>query len=111
MDIMMPRMNGIQAAENIHNLNLPVNILLLSMYADAGLVYQALRYGVKGYVLKTSVSDELLRAVRAVANGAHLSERTHLGDRCRKRHKPSRRAGGRMIHFRIFRRARRRSCN
>ena len=69
MDIMMPRMNGIQAAENIRDLKLSTHILILSMYADEGLVHQALQYGVKGYVLKSSVSDELIRAVRAVANG------------------------------------------
>ena len=69
MDIMMPRMNGIQAAENIRELKLPTNILLLSMYSDEGLVHQALQCGVKGYVLKSSVSDELIRAVRAVSNG------------------------------------------
>ena len=51
MDIMMPRMNGIQAAEKIRDLKLPTNILLLSMYSDAGLVHQALQCGVKGYVL------------------------------------------------------------
>jgi DNA-binding NarL/FixJ family response regulator len=39
------------------------------MYADAGFIHQALQCGVKGYVLKSSVSDELLWAVRAVANG------------------------------------------
>lgn len=69
MDIMMPRMNGIQAAENIREKKLPTNILLLSMYADPGFVHQALHSGVKGYVLKSSVSDELLWAIRAVANG------------------------------------------
>ena len=69
MDIMMPRLNGIQASENIRDLRLPTRILLLSMYADAGFVHQALQCGVKGYVLKSSVSDELLWAVRAVANG------------------------------------------
>ena len=69
MDIMMPRMNGIQAAENLREMKLSTNILLLSMYSDAGLVHQALQCGVKGYVLKSSVSDELLWAVRAVANG------------------------------------------
>ena len=69
MDIMMPRLNGIQAAENIRKLKLPTHILLLSMYSDEGLVYQALQSGVKGYVLKTSVSDELLWAVRTVASG------------------------------------------
>ena len=69
MDIMMPRMNGIQAAEKIRDMKLPVNILLLSMYSEEGFVHQALHSGVKGYVLKSSVSDELLWAVRAVAKG------------------------------------------
>jgi len=79
MDIMMPRLNGIQAAENIRKLKLPTHVLLLSMYSDEGLVYQALQSGVKGYVLKSSVSDELLWAVQAVAKGttylsSHISE-------------------------------------
>jgi DNA-binding NarL/FixJ family response regulator len=69
MDIMMPRLNGIQAAENIREMKLPTHILLLSMYSDEGFVHQALQSGVKGYVLKSSVSDELLWAVRAVASG------------------------------------------
>ena len=69
MDIMMPRMNGIQAAEQMQNLKLPTYILLLSMYSDAGFVHKALQYDVKGYVLKSSVSDELLQAVRIVAGG------------------------------------------
>ncbi|MBT3190769.1 MAG: response regulator transcription factor [Anaerolineae bacterium] len=75
MDIMMPRMNGIQAAENIQKLKLSTNILLLSMYSDAGLVHQAFQYGVKGYVLKSSVSDELINAVYALAqNKTYLSK-------------------------------------
>ncbi|HET9913857.1 MAG TPA: response regulator transcription factor [Anaerolineales bacterium] len=69
MDIMMPRLNGIQAAESMRDMKLPTHILLLSMYSDAGFVHQALQCGVKGYVLKSSVSDELLWAVRAVASG------------------------------------------
>ena len=72
MDIMMPRLNGIQAAEQIQLLKLPTHILLLSMYSDAGFVYQALQCGVKGYVLKSSVSDELLQAVRVVAGGGRF---------------------------------------
>ena len=76
MDIMMPRLNGIQAAERIHSYKLPVNILLLSMYADAGLVRQALQSGAIGYLLKSAVSDELLEAVRAAArNEMFLSPR------------------------------------
>lgn len=69
MDIMMPRMNGIQAAEQLRSRKSRTKILLLSMYADEELVYQALQSGVNGYVLKSSVSDELVQAVREVANG------------------------------------------
>jgi DNA-binding NarL/FixJ family response regulator len=69
MDIMMPRLNGIQTAERIRDLKLSVQIILLSMHADEGLVRQALQSGVKGYVLKTSTSDELLLAVQAASRG------------------------------------------
>jgi two-component system, NarL family, response regulator NreC len=72
MDIMMPRLNGIEAAEQIQELKLPTHILILSMYSDAGFVHKALQCGVKGYVLKSSVSDELLQAVRTVADGSRF---------------------------------------
>lgn len=75
LDIMMPRLNGIQAAEQIRNLKLTVKILFVSMYSDVGLVRQALQTGAKGFVLKTSAGEELLQAIRAVAKGEmYLSE-------------------------------------
>lgn len=75
LDIMMPRLNGIQAAEQIRNLKLSVKILFVSMYSDVGLVRQALQTGAKGYVLKTSAGEELLQAIRLVAKGeTYLSE-------------------------------------
>jgi len=69
MDIRMPILNGIQAAERIRDLKLPVNIVLLSMFSDEGLVHQALKSGAKGYVLKSAASEELLWAVRAAHRG------------------------------------------
>jgi DNA-binding NarL/FixJ family response regulator len=69
MDIMMPRLNGIQAAARLNEMKIPTRIVLLSMYADEGLVHQALQSGVRGYVLKTSISEELIWAIRAVARG------------------------------------------
>ncbi|MEW6288167.1 MAG: response regulator transcription factor [Chloroflexota bacterium] len=69
MDIMMPHLNGIQAAGQINALKLPTKILLLSMHLDAVFVHQALQQGVRGYILKSSLSDELIQAVRAVAVG------------------------------------------
>lgn len=75
MDIMMPHMNGIQAAARIRELKLPTQVVLLSMYADEGLIHQALQSGVRGYVLKSSVSEELILAIHAVArNATYLSD-------------------------------------
>ena len=69
MDIMMPRLNGTQAAEKIRQSKSRTRVLLLSMYSDPALVYQAIKSGVRGYILKSSVSEELLWAVRGVARG------------------------------------------
>ncbi|MBI4788389.1 MAG: response regulator transcription factor [Chloroflexi bacterium] len=69
MDLSMPRLNGNQAAERIRALRLPSQVVILSMYSDEMLVRQALRSGAKGYLLKHSVTEELLLAVRAACRG------------------------------------------
>ncbi len=68
-DINMPRLNGIQAAEQIRELGLATRVVILSMHADPILIRQALRHRVKGYLLKHSLTDELLLGVRAAARG------------------------------------------
>ena len=68
-DINMPRLNGIQVAEQIQKLGLVTQVVILTMYTSPTLVKQALRRGVKGYLLKRSLSDELLLGVRAAARG------------------------------------------
>lgn len=69
MDLSMPRLNGSQATERIRALRLPSQVVMLSMYSDETLVRQALRCGAKGYLLKHSVTEELLLAVRAAFRG------------------------------------------
>jgi DNA-binding NarL/FixJ family response regulator len=71
MDIAMPRLNGIQAAERIAQMGSGTAVVLLSMHSDETLVRQANRVGVKGYLLKRSITEELLRAIRV----ARLGER------------------------------------
>ncbi len=70
MDIAMPRLNGIQAVERLRALGTPTRIVILSMYSDEILVRQALQHGAKGFLLKGSVSEELLLAIRAASRGA-----------------------------------------
>ena len=69
MDLSMPRLDGAQAAERILELNLPTQIIILSMHADTTMVQQLLRRGVKGYLLKDAVTEELMLAVHAVSQG------------------------------------------
>jgi DNA-binding NarL/FixJ family response regulator len=69
MDLSMPRLDGCQAAERILNLNVATRIIILSMHADTTLIQQLLRRGVKGYLLKDAVTDELMLAVRSVSQG------------------------------------------
>jgi DNA-binding NarL/FixJ family response regulator len=69
MDVSMPRLDGRQATERIKALDLPTEVVILSMHADVTLVKQLLQCGVRGYLLKRSVSDELLLAIRAACRG------------------------------------------
>jgi DNA-binding NarL/FixJ family response regulator len=74
MDIVMPRMNGTQVLDQIQALKLPVRVVILSMYSDETIVRQALRSGARGYLLKRSVTEELLLAVRSAScNEVYLS--------------------------------------
>jgi len=74
MDIVMPRMNGTQALEQLQIYKLMTRVVILSMYSDETIVRQALRSGARGYLLKRSVTEELLLAVRsAYKNEVYLS--------------------------------------
>lgn len=65
MDIAMPELNGIDATERIKQVNPGTRVVLLSMHAGPALVRRALKAGVKGYVLKHAITEELVLAIRA----------------------------------------------
>ena len=69
LDIELEGMDGIEAARRIHDLCPETHILVLSMHASPEYVYQALRAGATGYVLKESAGDEVVAAVRSVHAG------------------------------------------
>ncbi len=68
-DVAMPRLNGIQLIRQVRKLGVGTRIVIVSMHSDEALVRQALKYGASGYLLKRSVAEELLIAVRAAARG------------------------------------------
>jgi DNA-binding NarL/FixJ family response regulator len=73
MDIQMPGINGIEATRRILGADPKVGIVVLTMFEDDDSVFSAMRAGARGYVLKGADPSEILKVVRAVAEGeAHF---------------------------------------
>jgi DNA-binding NarL/FixJ family response regulator len=69
LDVSMPRMTGIQAAAELHRRKPELKTLMLSMYDSEQFLFEALRAGASGYVLKSGADDEIVDAVRASMRG------------------------------------------
>lgn len=76
LDVALEGADGIECAKRIHETCPDTAILMLSMHASTEYVYQALRVGATGYVLKESAGAELIAAIRSVGDGRiYLSEK------------------------------------
>jgi DNA-binding NarL/FixJ family response regulator len=69
LDVSMPRMTGLQATHEIKKQAPDTQVLILSMHDDERYLFEALRAGAAGYVLKRAADQDLLDAVRAAARG------------------------------------------
>lgn len=69
LDIAMPRMTGLQAAREINRSHPQVRILVLSMHDNEQYLFEALKAGASGYVLKSVADRDLLEACRATMRG------------------------------------------
>jgi len=69
MDITMPELNGIDAAQTIHETLPEIGIIILSIHSDLEHIFRALQAGAQGYLLKESAGSEVISAVRAVYLG------------------------------------------
>ena len=69
LDVAMPRMTGIQAAREIKAHCPDTSVLLLSMHDEERYLFDALKAGASGYVLKRAADQDLIDAVRSVAAG------------------------------------------
>ena len=74
MDVRMPEMNGLDAARVILSAGFdpPVRVLMLTTFDVDDYVYEALSIGASGFMLKDAPAEELIRAVRVVADGEAL---------------------------------------
>lgn len=69
LDINMPIIDGIECAKEILNKHKNVKIAMLSMHQESSIIKNLIAIGVKGYMLKTIPSDELLLAIKNIYNG------------------------------------------
>ena len=69
LDLMMPGINGLAALRQVVKCAPKTRVIILSMYSNEAYVFEALRDGAAGYVLKGSRADELILAIREVMAG------------------------------------------
>ncbi|MDP9345820.1 MAG: response regulator transcription factor [Actinomycetota bacterium] len=69
LDVAMPRLTGIQATREIKAHAPEVDVLILSMHDDERYLFEALKAGASGYVLKSEADHDLVDAVRAISRG------------------------------------------
>lgn len=71
MDVAMPKLNGVEATRLILRHNPNARIIALSMHSNRHFVVEMLKAGALGYVLKSYLFDELIRAIETVSTGEH----------------------------------------
>lgn len=69
MDISMPTLNGLEAARQLNLSNPQTKTILLTQHDEEQYLSEALEAGVKGYVLKSQVANDLIQALRQVSRG------------------------------------------
>lgn len=69
MDITMPDMNGIEATKQVKKLLPEVKVLILTMHENEEYVFQALRAGASGYMLKEAADTDLINALHVIQSG------------------------------------------
>jgi len=69
LDVSMPRMTGLQAATELSKRKPEIRLLMLSMYDSEQYLFEALRAGASGYVLKSGADEDIVAACRAAMRG------------------------------------------
>jgi two-component system, NarL family, response regulator NreC len=80
MDISMPEMNGLKATQRLVRTCPDIKILTLTRHTDDGYLQQLLQSGSRGYVLKQSASEELVRAIRVISRGQIYLDPAVIGE-------------------------------
>jgi DNA-binding NarL/FixJ family response regulator len=79
MDVSMPELNGLKAAAKLKRVAPEIKILTLTRHTDEAYLQELLQAGVSGYVLKQSVSSQLIQAIRVIAGGGNYLDPAMTG--------------------------------
>jgi DNA-binding NarL/FixJ family response regulator/signal transduction histidine kinase len=94
LDLQMPRVSGINVLEELRSRGIAARVIVVTSFTQDEMIFQAIRLGARGYLLKDTSAAELQRAVETVANGgtlitpvaaARLAERVQRVDRLTER--------------------------
>jgi len=69
LDVKMPELNGLEATREIHREAPEISILILSMHEEERYLFEALKAGASGYVLKRAADSDLIDAIHAIERG------------------------------------------
>jgi DNA-binding NarL/FixJ family response regulator len=72
LDLDMPKKNGLEVTQHIIENNLPVSVLILTMYNEEEMFNKAVSFGVMGYVLKDSAVLDIVKGIAGVARGEYF---------------------------------------
>ncbi|MEO1770387.1 response regulator transcription factor [Candidatus Enterococcus ferrettii] len=75
MDIKMPVLNGVETTRKIKEKSESVKILILTTFDDYDFIFQALKHGADGYLLKNTSSQELIEAIKKIINNEQVLDK------------------------------------
>jgi len=79
LDIYMPEQSGLKIAQRLSIQCIPVELIILTMDSEEGLLHEALSLGIRGYLLKESAASDLIEAIHRVAGGGSYISPTLSG--------------------------------
>lgn len=74
LDVQMPNLDGVETTRRLREAGLTAQVILLSVYAKDEYIFDGLRAGARGYILKDTAAEDLSRAIRTVHRGGSLLE-------------------------------------
>lgn len=98
LDVNLPGMSGIEVCKEITANHPTVKVLAISMFNEESFVSEILNNGAKGYILKNTGREELLKAIRTVANGESYFS-NEVTETIMKGLMNQRKASAKAVHF------------